>query len=149
MPKLIIDTDKNADIAEGLHDCYALEMDNLGINVDGWDDLPQEDRDAWTAAVETMRAGLIRPQSEVYIAIAGERQAQHETWGIQRHSWPEWMSILTEEVGEAAQAANKAHWGHTVPGLAELRTELVQTAAVAIQIIGHIDELLAGEVEGE
>jgi NTP pyrophosphatase (non-canonical NTP hydrolase) len=79
--------------------------------------------------------------------VAAERAAQVEKWGTQRHSWPEWMSILTEEVGEAAQAANKAHW--TVPDYREsirkqvqaLREELVQIAAVAVQIIEHIDEV--------
>ncbi len=76
----------------------------------------------------------------VLLAIAAERQRQDDKWGVQRHSWPEWIAILTEEVGEAAQCAVNEHW-HPTGDLAALRTELVQTAAIAVHIIEHIDEV--------
>ncbi len=79
--------------------------------------------------------------------ILNEREAQNQKWGVQRHSWPEWLSILTEEVGEAARDANKTYWADNLDTRTNhillLRGELIQTAAVAVQIIEHIDELVA------
>jgi NTP pyrophosphatase (non-canonical NTP hydrolase) len=69
--------------------------------------------------------------------VLAERARQTARWGVQELSWPEWMSILTEEVGEAAQAANAAHWQRS--DLTQLRDELVQVAAVAVQIVEAID----------
>lgn len=79
-----------------------------------------------------------RAASPVIEAVILERARQDEVWGKQEYSWPEWMLILTEEVGEAAQAANKLHW---LPGgdADQLREELVQVAAVSCQIIECID----------
>lgn len=73
-----------------------------------------------------------------------ERLRQDEKWGIQRHSWPEWMTILTEEVGEAAQAACNEHF-HPSGNLSRLKEELVQVAAVAVAIVEHIEELESRE----
>lgn len=70
--------------------------------------------------------------------VIDERVRQHMKWGTQRHSWPEWITILTEEVGEAAQQACAIHWNHA--NTERLREELVQVAAVAVAIIEHIDE---------
>jgi hypothetical protein len=80
--------------------------------------------------------------------VLSERRTQHAKWGVQRHSWPEWISILTEEVGEAAERANQAHWPpprmtdqvRTI-ALDELRLELIQVAAVAVAILEHIEEV--------
>ncbi|SEB15903.1 hypothetical protein SAMN05421743_12160 [Thalassobacillus cyri] len=33
-----------------------------------------------------------------------ERRRQDKKWGVQRHPYPYWLAILTEEVGEVAQA---------------------------------------------
>ena len=82
-------------------------------------------------------------------AVLAEREAQTVRWGVQRHSWPEWLTILTEEVGEAASAANHAWWSPGSDGedrLTPLRDELVQVAAVAVAIIEHIDELTRSPV---
>jgi hypothetical protein len=81
--------------------------------------------------------------------ILAEREAQTARWGVQRHSWPEWLTILTEEVGEAATAANHAYWTPGCEGedrLTPLRVELVQVAAVAVAIIEHIEELTRSPV---
>lgn len=101
---------------------------------------------------------MLRRIPKALVAISDERESQNEKWGTQQHTWPEWLSILTEEVGEAARAANQAHWPMRVINvqtseftrgrLSDLRTELVQTAAVAVAIIEHIDELLIGESNG-
>lgn len=80
---------------------------------------------------------------EALLSVAAERAAQDEKWGVQWHSWPEWIAILTEEVGEAAQCTVNEHW-HLTGDLGRLRIELVQTAAVAVRMIEHIDELANG-----
>jgi NTP pyrophosphatase (non-canonical NTP hydrolase) len=72
-------------------------------------------------------------------SILDERRAQEARWGIQRHSWPEWVAILTEEVGEAAHEAIEEHW-HPSGDLSRLRAELVQVAAVAVAMIEQIDD---------
>lgn len=72
---------------------------------------------------------------EFYIinAIAKERARQKEKWGEQNHDDFIWLSILTEEVGELAQAALHDRFGGKAAGT--LETELVQAATVAIQWI--------------
>ena len=84
--------------------------------------------------------------------VRDERQRQTEKWGEQNNSYPKWISILTEEVGEAAKEANDYEYlldkinNPTFDSvllnqtLINLREELVQVAAVAVQIIEKIDE---------
>ena len=84
--------------------------------------------------------------------IQKERQRQTKKWGEQNHSYPKWISILTEEVGEAAKEANDYEYlldninNPTFDSvllnqtLINLREELVQVAAVAVQIIEKIDK---------
>jgi hypothetical protein len=43
--------------------------------------------------------------AEVITAVTAERQRQNTKWGPQHHGPAEWLAILMEEVGEAAQAA--------------------------------------------
>jgi hypothetical protein len=43
--------------------------------------------------------------AEVITAVSVERQRQDAKWGPQHHGPAEWLVILMEEVGEAAQAA--------------------------------------------
>ena len=73
--------------------------------------------------------------------VHNERSRQDEKWGPQQHSWCEWMAILTEEVGEAAQYANAIQLGGCPePEFPEgLRAELVQVAAVAVAAIEQLD----------
>lgn len=55
----------------------------------------------------------------------------------------EWISILTEEIGEAAMKANHFHFpgprqsGHDEQAM--LRHELVQSAAVCVAIVEQLD----------
>lgn len=69
--------------------------------------------------------------------VAEERQRQFEKWGDQRHDIFRWLAILGEEVGEANTAALHAEFGG--PEAENLRKEFVQVAAVAVQVIEHID----------
>ncbi len=76
----------------------------------------------------------------IFEDIAAERRRQDEKWGPQRHTWPIWSAILTEEAGEVAEASLRAHWGEDAT-LDQLRAELIQVAAVAVHIVEHIDGL--------
>jgi NTP pyrophosphatase (non-canonical NTP hydrolase) len=69
--------------------------------------------------------------------VCRERVRQDERWGIQRHGPDRWMTILVEEVGEAAQASLDRKWE-------AYRNELIQTAAVAIAAIECLDEFKKG-----
>ena len=74
----------------------------------------------------------------IFDDILAERLRQDEMWGPQRHEWPIWSAILTEEVGEVAEACLRAHWGMDAD-LDHLREELIQVAAVAVHILERID----------
>lgn len=75
--------------------------------------------------------------------IDNERLRQLEKWGVQRHPAPVWMTILTEEVGEAARAIMDHTYEKVKPSRVEnpgdLRAELVQVAAVAVAWIEDLD----------
>ena len=72
-------------------------------------------------------------QAMILDAIRAERQRQDDKWGEQNHSPADWLAILGEEVGEA----NKAYveWKFNQGPAADLETELVQVAAVAVSIL--------------
>lgn len=99
-------------------------------------------------------------------AVMTERRHQHAKWGVQRHDWPVWLTVLSEEVGELAQeilalrawrfqrervafngpkqiqvtnAGERSHLRH-------MRAEAVQVAAVAVAMIEHLDERI-GDAE--
>ena len=64
-------------------------------------------------------------KKEVLAAIESERDYQDKLWGVQNHLPEHWVTILMEEVGEAAKAVleNDSY---------EYADEMVQVAAVAI-----------------
>lgn len=77
-----------------------------------------------------------------------ERRRQDTKWGIQNHSPAEWISILAEEFGEAAQEANKFYFGALQAEVnvstnnlhrAAYRKELIETAAVCLAAIENLD----------
>jgi NTP pyrophosphatase (non-canonical NTP hydrolase) len=71
--------------------------------------------------------------------IFDERERQDEKWGEQNHSIMTWLAILSEEVGEAAQAALHIHFpGGYLTG-DNLRDELIQVAAVACAMVESLD----------
>lgn len=85
--------------------------------------------------------------------IRKEIERQNFKWGEQNHNPVEWIAILTEEVGEASKEAVDFHFhnpvdkAHTIlPNTIEqknrlqrYRTELIQVAAVAVQMIECVD----------
>lgn len=81
--------------------------------------------------------------------VLRERIRQDEKWGEQNHDPLAWVAILTEEVGEASKEAVNAclpfpesgarPLGFVEERLQAFRTEMVQTAAVALQIVEAMD----------
>lgn len=65
-------------------------------------------------------------------AVRDERERQDAKWGEQNHTPVEWLSVLVEEVGEAAQRANEIHWHDNPDSRREYHDEMVQVAAVAV-----------------
>ena len=78
--------------------------------------------------------------TSIQVDIASERLRQKMKWGTQHHPWATWISILAEEFGEAAKEANDLLNNDNAGGLERLRTELVQVAAVSVQILQAINQ---------
>ena len=63
-------------------------------------------------------------RAKILEAVLAERERQAERWGDQtEHTDLEWMSILTEEIGEVAKDVNDQR-------MAGMFEELIQCAAV-------------------
>lgn len=87
--------------------------------------------------------------------VRKERESQNEKWGEQNHTPIEWLGILSEEVGEVSREVVDHHFkypiktpnGNYIPAdedtqaerMASYRKELVQVAAVAIQMVECLD----------
>lgn len=74
----------------------------------------------------------------VMARILMEGLAQDHKWGEQNHEPEIWLAILTEEVGELAQAMLADRFADTEPGMHDshhesMETEAIQIAAVAAQ----------------
>lgn len=94
--------------------------------------------------------------SEVVMLLERERKKQVEKWGDQSlaHADERWLCILTEEVGELAQAILQCPTRYVprqyaIQTPAPIRTELIQIAAVAIAWLEALDtcDVLAGNHE--
>jgi len=74
--------------------------------------------------------------------VIAERIRQNEKWGYPQKNTPfEWVSILTEEVGELAQATNDAFMGQIKSNQTDkIVHEAIQIAAVAVAIIEHLSK---------
>ncbi|WP_231575129.1 hypothetical protein [Bacillus sp. B-jedd] len=46
-------------------------------------------------------------QQSILADVKQERDRQDSKWGLQRHDYGTWLTILVEEVGEVAQAMPK------------------------------------------
>ena len=76
-------------------------------------------------------------QAQAVADVLSERERQDRKWGEQNHDPITYLAILTEEVGETAQAALEARFGKGT--IEHLREEAVQAAAVALAIVECID----------
>lgn len=70
-------------------------------------------------------------------SVLTERKRQDAKWGEQNLDPITYLAVLTEEVGELAQAALHTRFGG--PAAVGLRDEAVQTAAVALAIVECLD----------
>ena len=89
----------------------------------------------------------------VFQRVKEERKRQDKLWGEQNHHPIAWISILTEEVGEAAKESNDLYFRNKGKGeqslfpvetlqavrIEKLKEELIQVAAVAIQAVESIE----------
>ncbi|WP_020497616.1 hypothetical protein [Sciscionella marina] len=79
--------------------------------------------------------------NQVLTEVQHERTRQHLKWGQQNHPAATWLAILTEEVGELAQATladqfgTADHHSHS----SSLREEATQVAAVAVAWLEHLN----------
>jgi NTP pyrophosphatase (non-canonical NTP hydrolase) len=71
------------------------------------------------------------------VDVLYERDRQDEKWGEQNHDPFTYLVILTEEVGEFAQAALHNRFGGEQSN--RMREEAVQVAAVALAIVECLD----------
>ena len=83
-------------------------------------------------------------QTRTIRLVDGERKRQEDKWGEQNHDDLFWLAILSEEVGEVAQALLQQKEGNKT--WCEIHEELVQVAAVALAWLeafdrkGHYDD---------
>ncbi|MEO0727957.1 MAG: hypothetical protein AAFZ63_25650 [Bacteroidota bacterium] len=89
----------------------------------------------------------------ICMEVAQERIKQHDKWGEQNHNLTTWIAILAEEQGEASREAVDYCCDNPPPKeerlespktiqynrLMRYRNELIQTAAVAVQMIESLD----------
>ncbi len=81
-------------------------------------------------------------------SVIAEMIRQDEKWGADRDQHPfTWQVILSEEVGEFSQAILHDEFGGHKSGTA--REEMVQIAAVALQIIEYYDRCCEYAAESE
>lgn len=81
-------------------------------------------------------------------SVITEMNRQDEKWGADRNDHPfVWQTILSEEIGVFSQAILHDEFGGHKSGTA--REEMVQVAAVALQIIEYYDRLCAPAAESE
>lgn len=78
--------------------------------------------------------------SSVLQAVYVERRSQDQQWGQQDHDHGTWAMILGEEFGEACQATLSIRFADDKPlDKSDLRSELIQVAAVAVAWVEAID----------
>jgi len=70
--------------------------------------------------------------------INKERERQDKKWGEQNHDMADWYTILGEEVGEVGKAICE-HKLQKIYAAARIREELIQVAAVAVNMIESYD----------
>jgi len=68
----------------------------------------------------------------IYELIDDEHMAQFKKWGLQRRTLFEWVTYLTEEVGELAKAISENEYREGTKE--EITKEAVQVAALACKI---------------
>lgn len=82
-------------------------------------------------------------QELIFAAIRAERKRQDDKWGADHDPGDGvLLAVLVEECGEAAKELNDG-WPHSMR-IPELRRELVQVAAVAVQWLETLERRKQG-----
>lgn len=81
---------------------------------------------------EARELGVVMTSYSIAHELVMERRRQDKKWGVQNHLPERWLTILLEEVGEAAH-------GRLENDRANYREELVQSAAVIVAMIESLD----------
>jgi len=66
------------------------------------------------------------------LLVFEENARQLRKWGVQTHSWFEWLAYLTEETGEVAKAVSE--YVYRQGSLLEIRKEAIQVATLALKM---------------
>lgn len=124
----------------------------LGISLDEQEEMSRVMTD-WLNRIKILRGDreLKIPATEVAYKrdivvrdVLDERDRQDEKWGEQNHDDYRWLAILSEEIGEVAQAALETEFGGKAAG--RVREELVQAVAVGLAWLECIDRREAQDV---
>jgi hypothetical protein len=68
-------------------------------------------------------------------SVIQERYRQDDKWGIQRHRYLLWRTILGEEIGEMDKAWLHTQFGGSEAGKDKVMKEMVQACAVLLAMI--------------
>lgn len=81
-------------------------------------------------------------RDDILAEINAARDDAESKHGRNWHNYPTWISLLAEELGEAAKEAHSAHFGgdYINKASARLRAELLDVAQLAVALIEQIDE---------
>lgn len=72
-------------------------------------------------------------------SILSERQRQTKMWGVRNHGLSTWHEIVSEELGEAAEANLERKFEGGDKHIGDVRDEYVQVAATALKVVEYID----------
>lgn len=81
----------------------------------------------------TVEMSITYEQRDALLAVLRERVKQEAKWGQQNHDPFTYLAIITEELGETAQAALHVQFGG--PAADNLLVEATHTAAVALAFL--------------
>ena len=76
---------------------------------------------------------------DVLSEVRAERDAQDKRWGWTNRDVAWHMTVLTEEVGEFAQALHDGKFAGDTDWRAKARAEAIQVAAVAVAFVEGLD----------
>lgn len=71
-------------------------------------------------------------EKEGHILIDDEDHRQIEKWGVQKHSYFEWLAFITEELGELSRAISEYHFRNGDRD--DIVREATQIATLAIKV---------------
>jgi len=80
-------------------------------------------------------------QSEIVREILAERDKQDAAWGTPNKTFHTFLVVLQEEIGEACHEWHAEHYptDKDVGSYSGLRRELIQVAAVALEMVESFD----------